>query len=307
MYFQVLASERDFYIMKTYKNHPLSEIFPLIEDHNLEKMVEDIERNGLQNPIVLYEGKILDGRNRYKACQIAGLDPIFSEHQGDPLSFVLSANLHRRHLTESQRAMIAGKISNLVNGQKTSSANLQSTAISQSEAAAKMKVSTRSVASAKKILNEAPDKLVKEVESGKKSVSAALAELKDKSTEPVLDGTGYTIPDELIELWNRGKEVKEMLSYVGKISGALRRAQEAEDILYRSLNFSSALTHLENSKISLKTALPFAVCWTCSGRNVKKCNGVCKGTGLVSEFSWNSFAPMEIKQIRTKMSARGKK
>lgn len=69
---------------------------------------QDIKVNGLNNPIITLEGKILDGRNRYKACNEAGVNPSFKEFDGDnPRKFVVSENLHRRHLTSDQRAALA--------------------------------------------------------------------------------------------------------------------------------------------------------------------------------------------------------
>lgn len=83
---------------------------PIFVEENEEwrDFVADIRINGQQEPIVLYEGKILDGRNRYLACLELGLKPKTTEYKGDdPLAYVLSTNLHRRHLTKSQRAVLA--------------------------------------------------------------------------------------------------------------------------------------------------------------------------------------------------------
>jgi hypothetical protein len=87
--------------------HPISNIFPLIEGEALQGLANDIKLNGLLEPVVLYEGKILDGRNRYRACKLAGVEPKFEEFKGTleaAVSRVWSLNSERRHLTPSQKA-----------------------------------------------------------------------------------------------------------------------------------------------------------------------------------------------------------
>lgn len=94
---------------KKYKFHKLTikYPFPLLGEEELNKLAEDIKKNGQYNPITLYEDKILDGRNRYKACLIAEVEPKFVEYAGDnPTGFVLSQNLRRRHLNSAQKAEI---------------------------------------------------------------------------------------------------------------------------------------------------------------------------------------------------------
>jgi ParB-like nuclease domain len=91
-------------------SHPAASLFPLLEVDSPEfgELVQDIREHGLLQPIVLCDGKILDGRNRYRACQHAGVEPRFEEWRGEsPTAYVLSLNLHRRHLTEGQLATIA--------------------------------------------------------------------------------------------------------------------------------------------------------------------------------------------------------
>lgn len=91
--------------------HPIAKIFPLMEGVEFRELVEDIRTHGLREPIVLFEGEILDGRNRYRACLAAQADPRYELYGGnDPLAFVASVNLHRRHLDASQRAMIAAEL-----------------------------------------------------------------------------------------------------------------------------------------------------------------------------------------------------
>lgn len=91
----------------SYELHPLCTLFPRVTGAEFDALVSDIRDNGLRQPIVLHKGMILDGGNRYRACEAAGVTPHFAEFDGGNLvSFVLSANLHRRHMTAGQQAAI---------------------------------------------------------------------------------------------------------------------------------------------------------------------------------------------------------
>ena len=94
-----------------FEPHDASNLFPLMDEAELSELAEDIREHGLLEPIVLCKGRVLDGRNRLLACQRAGVAPETVEWSGgeSPTSWVLSMNLKRRHLTTSQRAMIAAR------------------------------------------------------------------------------------------------------------------------------------------------------------------------------------------------------
>jgi N6-adenosine-specific RNA methylase IME4 len=160
--------------------HPLANLFPLIEGAEFDELVADIKAHGLADNIVVWQGKVLDGRNRYRACVAAEVDPrltqFWPELQGDPLAFVLSKNLRRRHLNESQRAMVAAKIETLTHGgdrrSEDQDANLH-LEISRPKAAEMLSVSKRSIASAKAVHEKGDPDLVRAVEQGKLAVSEA--------------------------------------------------------------------------------------------------------------------------------------
>jgi hypothetical protein len=96
--------------------HPAAAVWPLMPGEELDALADDITANGLLHPIVLtVDGQILDGRNRLEACARAGVDPEFVVHDGDPVAYVLGANLHRRHISKGQLAMAAVLTSGPVN------------------------------------------------------------------------------------------------------------------------------------------------------------------------------------------------
>src|SRR6266700_3504491 len=84
--------------------HPIAEDFPSLSPEELRALAKDIATNGLREPIVLFEGKILDGRHRYQACMTENVPAEFIEYNGsDPVAFVESMNFYRRHLTRHEK------------------------------------------------------------------------------------------------------------------------------------------------------------------------------------------------------------
>jgi hypothetical protein len=186
--------------------HPLAELFPLIEGADFDALVEDIREHGVRDPIVFHESKVLDGRNRYRALvhlsetgEVLGrgwghraghcltdseLSPPhmwfvrYNEtFEGDPLAWVISKNLKRRHLDESQRAMVAAKLSNMGRGRpgKEPAPDYipQIHGISAKASAAMLNVGTRSIESARNVLRDGVSELQRAVEQGNVAVSTA--------------------------------------------------------------------------------------------------------------------------------------
>lgn len=155
--------------------HPTAEIFPMMSGADFDALVADIKANGQREPIITTDGLILDGRNRARACEQLGIAAITAEwdRKGTPEAFVISMNLHRRHLNESQRAMIAAKLVNTKQGQRpdmVTSSNLKK--CSASDAAALLSVSAGSVSSARKVLSEASTDEIAAIERGDETVGA---------------------------------------------------------------------------------------------------------------------------------------
>lgn len=173
--------------------HPLANLFPLIEDQDFAELVADIKTNGVREWIVMHEGAILDGRNRWRAAVAAKIypddfDPYYKDKNGeraalksgfrklipadgDPLAFVLSKNLHRRHLDESQRAMVAAKLASLSRGRPGE--NPPDGGISAAAAARMLNVGERSIERARIVEREGVPELKRAVERGEITVSAA--------------------------------------------------------------------------------------------------------------------------------------
>jgi hypothetical protein len=172
--------------MTEYKFHELCLLFPPCTNDELMALRNDIEKNGQIEPAVLYEGKILDGRNRATACAMLGIELETVEYEGDdPVAFVMSKNLCRRHLNESQRAMIAAKLANLPPHrpvEKDKAVNLPT--YSQEQAAESLNVSESQVRKAKKLQRVASQEVIEQVELGKKTVHAALRETKESKEQP---------------------------------------------------------------------------------------------------------------------------
>lgn len=95
--------------------HPVADLFPMLADDELAELADDIKQRGLLQPVVLDEdGRVLDGRNRLAACELAGVDPDFTIYGGDdPDGYALAVNIARRHLTTGARAIIAAKAARL--------------------------------------------------------------------------------------------------------------------------------------------------------------------------------------------------
>jgi hypothetical protein len=175
--------------------HELSTVFSSFEDtEEFVQLVKSIREDGLNHPILLWQGKIVDGRHRHKACLEAGVEPQY-EYIPDSMSLsqvmdrVVAENILRRHLTTGQRAMIAAALANMTVGGNGSNQYSDSKAINLSdskttaEAAKSLNVGEATVRHAKEVRRDAPD-LAEKVARGEMSLHAAKTESRERKGEP---------------------------------------------------------------------------------------------------------------------------
>ncbi len=166
--------------------HPVANVFPLLVGHPFHELVLDIRDHGLREPITLHpDGSILDGRNRHRACIMANKEPKFVEWdgRGTAESFVISKNLLRRHMSESQRAMAAAKLADMPQGARSDLGPIGT--MSAAQAADALNVGERSVKRAKAVRKHGNEKLVNAVEAGQMSVAAAEKKTRPSPTEKI--------------------------------------------------------------------------------------------------------------------------
>ncbi|WP_064746379.1 ParB/RepB/Spo0J family partition protein [Lysobacter antibioticus] len=169
--------------------HPLCLSLPDMTPDAFKALVDDVRRNGQLRDIVLYEGMILDGRHRYRACLDSGIDPRMVEFSGnDPVAFVISENVARRHLSESQRAMVAAQLAVWGKGKPRKSENFPINAPKQPQVAEMLSVSDRTIRKASEVRKHGAAQLVARVEAGEMTVSEAakIAQLGKQSQERIL-------------------------------------------------------------------------------------------------------------------------
>lgn len=168
--------------------HVAAQIFPMMEGADFDALMVDIKANGQREPIVVHDGLILDGRNRYRACRQLGLQPVMTrwEQRGTAEAFVISMNLHRRHLNESQRAMIAAKLAKrtrletlIPNAAGKVGLEVQKTTSSMTagEAAELLNIGRATVFAAKKVLAAGTPEEIAAVEEGQAGVNTVARQI----------------------------------------------------------------------------------------------------------------------------------
>lgn len=158
-----------------YAVHPAANTFPMMTDEEYQGLKEDIRLHGQRESVVFWCNQLIDGRNRMRACQELGIEPNECELDADqdPVAYVISHNLHRRHLTSSQRGMVASTLATLKPGDVKTQKSDGQICPSIAEAAKQLNVSIGTVKAAKKVHTHGTPALAAMVLDGKISVDAA--------------------------------------------------------------------------------------------------------------------------------------
>lgn len=186
------------------KNHPIADVWPMMDEAKLHELAEDIRKNGQLVPVWLYEDKILDGRNRWAACKIAGIEPRTKEYTGDePTAFAVAMNDRRRHMNKGALAAVAAELEPHFaedakrrqqkagkehgRGQKVvekvpQPIDAKPSPKARAEAAKSVGVNDRYVSDAKKVKQEAPE-VFEKLKAGKITLQDAKREVAKKPTD----------------------------------------------------------------------------------------------------------------------------
>lgn len=194
-----------------HKIHPYCDLFPDISKDELQALADDIDANGQHQPIYRWNDQIIDGKNRFRACQLAGVTPLFEtwsptkpqdaeKTDAEIWAFARSMNLHRRQLTISQYAVIAAFKCNMEAGQNQHTKEVGSVGpTSMQTAADEMGVSRESVKRAAKVIEQGSKPLVEAVRNGDVTIRDAAKVVKlpkteqNKAVKEVLNGHSPTV------------------------------------------------------------------------------------------------------------------
>jgi hypothetical protein len=263
------------------KPHPIALAFPPMSEAEYEALKADIKANGLHNPVAVYEGMILDGRHRDKACRELGLGEChgrdyteeLSAHDGDAIAFAISANVHRRHLSKSQRAMIAANLANLPAGRPKHAEDVApQTIASLSEA---LDVSVGAINQARRIRKRSP-KTAKKVAAGKVSIRGGREQVEDNSAPgaeltPSYDNLGCEITDD---------EILHVFASRSHITDAINALQNAKNAIAKTIADQPVGAYVPAQQVSidignairsLKFGLPYALCPECHAKGCECC------------------------------------
>lgn len=226
--------------MQQIELHPLCTLFPRLAGAEFQALCDDIAANGLRNPIVTHDGMILDGGNRYRACLDAGVEPTFAKFSGGNLvSFVLSANMHRRHLSAGQQAAIVASAQDWAQAQprggdrkSDQSATLHLDSVAKRSAESGASIRTQKMAD--KVAKASPE-LAQKVAHGEVSLPKAVKQIAPAKPKPAPEPANDDGPT-LAEL------VDELQAENTRLTAEIQAA-EADDAVAEAVKWRRCYDH----------------------------------------------------------------
>jgi ribosomal protein L24 len=256
--------------MFKYEFHPLSKSLPLMWGSDFDDFVNDIKQNGQIVPISVFEGQILDGRNRYRACKQLGIEGKFEKvTPKNAKAYVTSINVHRRQLTREQRSE---HLLLLI-------AKQDSLQMTNAEVAKAADVSEKTVQRKKREVSKKP--------SEPPLLSSSPAPKVKTPTEPAVDYNLTPIPAPAMPYWNRKPEAKNVLNQISAARGQVKKLMP-DDPMWSNVNLNGVIADLSSAFNRFTAAIPEFVCPICKGEKPDDCK-CCKGKGVVSKFVWKQI------------------
>lgn len=219
--------------------HAAANIVPLLDGTAYEALKVDIRQNGQQIPIAVWRGLVLDGRNRLRACEELGIRPKVQELTSlpgnSPTMFVLSANLHRRHLTPTQLAMVGARAREHFDAearlrQARRAAPNDARGDARDLAGRAVGVSGKTIDYASKVLKTGVPELIAACDVGKMAVSKAvqLVDLPPEQQRRAVEGGGRLASRTISRA---GSETSNRRSKGAGFDQLVVRAREVRDLL----------------------------------------------------------------------------
>lgn len=212
-----------------YERHPLSAAFPSMSAEEQDALTNDIEQHGQRDPITIYQGQVLDGWHRYQACSMLEITCI---EQGladgiDPISFVISMNMHRRHLNQGQLAVAVVACNEWRKVGRPVNNSAPSAGLTTKELANQAGTGTRTIEQAKKAVEAG---LADKVRDGELSVKKAseMAKPKPATPPPIITHEPEPQPEMVTIEKEQYEEMKDMLDASLEEEKALADMLDAE-------------------------------------------------------------------------------
>lgn len=236
-----------------YQQHPLSAAFPAMAADDFQGLKDSIMVIGVQNPIALFEGMVIDGWHRYTAANELGMDcPVVELGDVDPRDFVLAQNKARRHVTQAQLAMATTAVyawKPVGSNQHANRVGTECPPKSNAELADAAGVSEKTIKQAKAVQTKAAPEVVEAVKRGEIGLpkAAAIAKMpKEEQAAAIHKPAPKAAPEEIPE--DDGPSAEEIAAQVA--------AEEADRALVaKLLDSNEPLAELAEENKQLKAEI----------------------------------------------------